>query len=79
MFLQSLRREISLWRNLQHENVQPLYGILWDARELPAMVSPWHQNGDINNYVELHRSEPGIGAIKARLVRRIATRVHVTF
>ncbi|KZV88467.1 kinase-like protein, partial [Exidia glandulosa HHB12029] len=36
--------------------------------ELPAMVSPWHANGDINSYVKQMRADPRIEEIKIRLL-----------
>ncbi|KZV94973.1 kinase-like protein [Exidia glandulosa HHB12029] len=47
-----LRQEISIWRRLQHPNVQPLLGLWWDKEwTLPAMVSTWEENGNLLDYL----------------------------
>lgn len=34
------------------------------------MVSQWHVNGDINNYLKTRRDEPPVEVVKLQLVRR---------
>ncbi|KZT21348.1 kinase-like protein [Neolentinus lepideus HHB14362 ss-1] len=46
------RREALLWRQLYHNNVVRLYGILWpDQSEAPSLVLPWMEDGDIRAYI----------------------------
>ncbi|KIJ10918.1 hypothetical protein PAXINDRAFT_85289 [Paxillus involutus ATCC 200175] len=52
--IQKLRREISVWLTLKHINVLPLFGTTMDFGQLPAMVSPWLENGALTSYLE-HR------------------------
>ncbi|KZV83747.1 kinase-like protein [Exidia glandulosa HHB12029] len=49
--IKRLRKEIGVWRRLEHANVQQLSGLRWSNSGLPAMVSIWHDNGDINSYI----------------------------
>ncbi|KIJ11645.1 hypothetical protein PAXINDRAFT_84205 [Paxillus involutus ATCC 200175] len=43
-------REVSVWVTLSHENILPLYGITSDFGNLPALVSPWMENGSLKDY-----------------------------
>jgi hypothetical protein len=38
---------------LEHENIVPLWGVTNDFGSLPALVSPWLENGALTGY--LHR------------------------
>ncbi|KZV98302.1 kinase-like protein [Exidia glandulosa HHB12029] len=46
-----ITREISVWKSVDHPFTQPLLGLYLGIVELPAMVSPWCNNGDINAYL----------------------------
>jgi len=48
-----LFREIKLWLELEHENIVPLWGVADGFGSLPALVSPWLENGALTEY--LHR------------------------
>jgi serine/threonine protein kinase len=48
-----LSREIKVWLKLEHENIVPLWGVTNDFGSLPALVSPWLENGALTEY--LHR------------------------
>ena len=42
------------WSTLNHPNVLPLLGAVMDRQEF-VMVSEWMENGNINEFVEVHR------------------------
>ncbi|KIJ06835.1 hypothetical protein PAXINDRAFT_91426, partial [Paxillus involutus ATCC 200175] len=44
--------EIKVWLTLQHANVLPLFGTTMGFGQLPAMVSPWLENGPLTSYLE---------------------------
>ncbi|KAG8946870.1 hypothetical protein FRC03_001244 [Tulasnella sp. 419] len=48
-------REVLLWRTLQHPNIVPLLGYIVLSDESPALVSPWYTNGNVNDYLKLHK------------------------
>lgn len=49
---QQLFREIKLWLKLEHENIVPLLGVTDGFSSLPALVSPWFQNGTLTGYLQ---------------------------
>ncbi|TFK35923.1 kinase-like domain-containing protein [Crucibulum laeve] len=51
--LRAFSREAVLWGQLSHENVLPFYGVfaLGSAHKRICLVSPWMDNGDINNFL----------------------------
>ncbi|KAG1765981.1 kinase-like domain-containing protein [Suillus placidus] len=50
---QRLFREIKLWLKLAHENIVPLWGVTDGFGSLPALVSPWVENGSLTEYLQL--------------------------
>jgi len=50
-FERRLSREIQVWDSLQHPNVLKLYGTCASFGPYLAMVSPWHPNGNVINYL----------------------------
>ncbi|KAJ8591924.1 kinase-like protein [Rhizopogon salebrosus TDB-379] len=50
-----LRRELEIWRKLQHENILPLYGLAFGFGPFAAMVCPWAKNGSLTIYLESRR------------------------
>ncbi|KAF8906062.1 hypothetical protein CPB84DRAFT_1844704 [Gymnopilus junonius] len=48
---QRFQREVSIWRELKHPNVVPLYGVVYIAEDLYT-VSPWMDNGTVVDYVK---------------------------
>lgn len=65
-------KEISIWRELQHENILPFYGLCWMSNGVPALVSPWCDHGDINRYVERCKpGKPDIDGLKLELLHQV--------
>ncbi|KAG1789597.1 kinase-like domain-containing protein [Suillus plorans] len=52
---QKLMGKISSWAQLLHTNVLPLYGIAYDFGHFPSLVTPWVNNGSLNDYIANHR------------------------
>jgi hypothetical protein len=48
-----LFREITLWLKLEHKNIVPLWGVADGFGSLPALVSPWLENGALTGYLQL--------------------------
>ncbi|OJA17991.1 hypothetical protein AZE42_13145 [Rhizopogon vesiculosus] len=48
---QMLLHEYRARKQLQHENLLPLLGLSYEFGPLPAMVSPWMQNGSLTTYL----------------------------
>lgn len=51
--IRRLSREIKLWLKLKHKNIVPLWGVADGFGPLPALVSPWLENGALTGYVQL--------------------------
>ncbi|KAG8919796.1 hypothetical protein FRC01_001106 [Tulasnella sp. 417] len=49
-----LNKETKIWMTLNHPNIAPLLG--YDDEKMFCMISPWFENGNINEYV--HRTNP---------------------
>ncbi|KIK91333.1 hypothetical protein PAXRUDRAFT_635581 [Paxillus rubicundulus Ve08.2h10] len=49
---EKLRGEVHIWIRLGHPNVLKLYGIADGFAPLPALVSPWVENGTLTRYLE---------------------------
>ncbi|KAJ8588641.1 kinase-like protein [Rhizopogon salebrosus TDB-379] len=49
-----LMDDFSKWKQLQHEHILPLCGIAYDFGPVPAIVSPWMDNGSLSTY--LHKN-----------------------
>jgi serine/threonine protein kinase len=48
---QKLMGKISRWAQLHHKNVLPLYGIAHDFGHFPSLVTPWMNEGSLNDYI----------------------------
>ncbi|KAG1725853.1 kinase-like domain-containing protein [Suillus lakei] len=48
---QRLFREVKLWLKLEHENIVPLWGVTDGFGSLPALISPWLENGALTGYL----------------------------
>ncbi|KAF9227031.1 kinase-like protein [Gyrodon lividus] len=53
-----LRRELKVWARLSHTNIVPFLGITCNFGPLPAMVSPWYENGSLSAYLDVHPELP---------------------
>ncbi|KAG1859312.1 kinase-like domain-containing protein [Suillus subalutaceus] len=51
---QKLMVKISRWAQLHHKNVLPLYGIAHDFGHFPSLVTPWMNEGSLNDYIANH-------------------------
>lgn len=49
-----LMGKISSWAQLHHRNVLPLYGIAHDFGHFPSLVTPWVNEGSLNDYIANH-------------------------
>ncbi|KZV86653.1 kinase-like protein, partial [Exidia glandulosa HHB12029] len=64
----ALRREISVWKRLEHRNIHILCGLYEGIGPVPALVSPWYQNGDIKSYLQRHVDDTDVDLLKLRLL-----------
>lgn len=54
-------------------------GLFQGFGQLPAIVSPWYDNGDINTYLKAREGDPDLDVVKLSLVRLVCksmTRAH---
>jgi serine/threonine protein kinase len=49
-----LMGKISRWARLHHKNVLPLYGIVHNFGHFPSLVTPWVNEGSLNDYIANH-------------------------
>ncbi|KAG5651731.1 hypothetical protein H0H81_007669 [Sphagnurus paluster] len=50
--IRRLRRELSIWKNLDHPHILKLYGIASDFGHYSSMVCPWMEQGSLSKYLE---------------------------
>ncbi|KZW01074.1 kinase-like protein [Exidia glandulosa HHB12029] len=65
------RHEIELWLQLSCPYILRLIGLYWGISPLPAMVSPWCDFGDINNYLLSKRRNEEFATIKHTLLQQV--------
>ncbi|KAG1732103.1 hypothetical protein EDD22DRAFT_927564 [Suillus occidentalis] len=46
--------KMSSWAQLLHKNVLPLHGIAHDFGHFPSLVTPWVNEGSLNDYIANH-------------------------
>ncbi|KIJ11223.1 hypothetical protein PAXINDRAFT_171836 [Paxillus involutus ATCC 200175] len=46
-----LLREASVWAQLSHKNILPLYGVTYEFGLLPSLVSSWTSNGSLEQFL----------------------------
>ncbi|KAG2142771.1 kinase-like domain-containing protein, partial [Suillus bovinus] len=56
---QKLMGKISSWARLLHKNVLPIYGIAHDFGHFPSLVTPWVNEGSLNDYIASHHLSLG--------------------
>ncbi|KAG1906273.1 uncharacterized protein F5891DRAFT_1004786, partial [Suillus fuscotomentosus] len=66
--INQLFQEIKLWLKLEHENIVPLWGVTDGFDSLPALISPWLENGSLTGYLQ-HKHEMLFDDGKFALVR----------
>lgn len=69
--LRRLRHEVKVWLQLDHPNVLPLCGLYFGISDLPALVSPWCNNGDIGSYLKTREGEAGLWKLKLKLLQQV--------
>ena len=52
--VQRFCKEVLTWKSLRHQNILPLLGVATSDNQF-AMVSEWMANGNINEFVKVHR------------------------
>ncbi|KAG1730479.1 kinase-like domain-containing protein [Suillus lakei] len=66
-----IRREAYVWIKLSHNRILSLKGVTEGFGQLPALVSPWMENGSLNDY--LRRGFPQLsGPRKLELIEEVA-------
>ncbi|KAF9230671.1 kinase-like domain-containing protein, partial [Melanogaster broomeanus] len=69
-----LRRELGIWRRLNHPNIVPFLGIAYafGSGHFPCMVSMWMSNGTLTSYIKKCGTELALSN-RLQLVEGIAT------
>ncbi|KAG1728742.1 kinase-like domain-containing protein [Suillus paluster] len=52
-----IRREAYVWITLSHDHILPFEGVTEDFGPLPALLSPWMENGSLNDYLRREFSQ----------------------
>ncbi|KAG2114466.1 kinase-like domain-containing protein [Suillus cothurnatus] len=65
-----IRREAYVWITLKHQNILTFNGVIDGFGPLPALVSPWMENGSLDSY--LKQGHVPSRADKLRMLRQIA-------
>ncbi|OJA16106.1 hypothetical protein AZE42_09029, partial [Rhizopogon vesiculosus] len=71
---QMLLHEYRARKQLQHENLLPLLGLSYEFGPLPAMVSPWMQNGSLTTYLAKNFAKLTIER-KLQILQQVATAI----
>ncbi|RDB14785.1 Serine/threonine-protein kinase STY46 [Hypsizygus marmoreus] len=50
--IRRLRRELSIWKNLDHPHILGLYGTASDFGHYSSMVCPWMEHGSVTKHME---------------------------
>ncbi|KAG1833283.1 kinase-like domain-containing protein [Suillus subluteus] len=51
--IKRVKRELRICANLKHPNILPVYGYTYGFGPFLAIVSPWAENGNLSDYLEL--------------------------
>ena len=67
--LKAFSREAVLWGQLSHSNLLPFYGIyrLEDTHRRICLVSPWMENGNVNDFLEKEPDFPRISLVRPKV------------
>lgn len=53
LHLQNWTREVRVWYKLDHPNVLPLKGFVWERDSVcPSLVTEWMANGSLEQYLQ---------------------------
>ncbi|KAG2035022.1 kinase-like domain-containing protein [Suillus americanus] len=66
--IKRIKRELRICANLKHPNILPVYGYTYGFGPFMAIVSPWAENGNLSNYLELN----GVALTLARRFRLLS-------
>lgn len=58
--IQQFYRESLLWRVAAHKHILPFYGISEDAFDIPCMVLPWMDRGNIYHHLDNLKENGGL-------------------
>jgi serine/threonine protein kinase len=50
---QRIKRELRICAKLKHANILPVYGYTYGFGPFLAIVTPWAENGNLSDYLEL--------------------------
>ncbi|OJA18794.1 hypothetical protein AZE42_10012 [Rhizopogon vesiculosus] len=67
--VQRIRREAYVWIGLKHNNILKFHGIVEGFGLLPALVSPWMENGSLDRYLKQNTDLSKVEII--RMVRAV--------
>jgi len=54
---QRLMADFSKWNQLKDDHILPLCGITYGFGPVPAIVSPWMDNGSLSTYLDKHYND----------------------
>lgn len=74
--LRRLKREVLVWKQLQHPYVLPLYGVYTGMGDFPSLVSPWCENGDICTFIASRAGDPDLLHVKLDLLQQTLDGLH---
>ena len=63
--MQRFCKEVVAWKALRHQNVLPLLGVTMSSNQF-TMVSEWMLNGNINEFVKVHRDANRFELVRPR-------------
>ncbi|OJA14538.1 hypothetical protein AZE42_11077 [Rhizopogon vesiculosus] len=74
-----IRRETHVWIDLDHDNILKFLGIVEDFGLLPALVSPWMENGSLDDYLKQHTDLSEVEALRMFSVKADSSRPQVPY
>jgi len=67
-----IRREIKVWKRLEHNNILPLYGTASDFGPYTSFVCPWMENGNLTQYLGRYGDKLKLSE-RFRILNEVAT------